>query len=302
MEARLEVLGSEEPEPRFRTGDTICAGLRAWEQLGDGRRTECWLAWSERLWSHVVVKLPRPDHLHDARTRAGLAREACTLERLRHPSIQRLLADAHRDPLAHLVLEYVEGPTLETLVEDEGPLMPGDVIRVGMQIASALHHVHGRGMVHLDLTPANIVLRDGRAVLMDLDVAREAGETDSSPRGTPAYMAPEQCRLAPHSPPMDLYALGAVLYELATGRQPFPQDEGDRDEYPQLTRSPIPVRTLEPSVPMALEVVVHALLERDLRRRPQTALEALGLLAAALPDDEEPLWPQFVGRLLERRR
>src|SRR5438067_1479844 len=118
-----------EAPPRFEGGDRICPGLYARERLGTGRLTECWLAWSMPHCSHVVVRLPRLERLGDERAPRRLAREARTLRRLAHPAIQRLLADGHRDPVPHLVLEYVDGPTLADLLDTEGPLTPGDVVR-----------------------------------------------------------------------------------------------------------------------------------------------------------------------------
>ncbi|HXM56146.1 MAG TPA: serine/threonine-protein kinase [Candidatus Dormibacteraeota bacterium] len=292
--------------PRFEAGDHICADLYAWEQLGDGRRTECWLAWSERRWSHVVVKLPRAEHALNPRAARGLAREAQTLRRLAHPAIQRLLEDAHAEAPPHLVLEYVEGPTLDMLVEEEGPLAAGDVVRIGMQLAACLHHVHGEGLAHLDVTPGNVALRDGRAALLDFDIARDIGTPGppDRPHGTPAYMAPEQCLREPCHPAMDLFALGGVLYEVATGRPAFDMaavSEESEDAFPQLAHAPVRARAVRPSLPVAADDAIHALLERDPARRPQTALEALRLLAGALPAGEEPLWPDFVDGLLAGR-
>jgi serine/threonine-protein kinase len=294
------------PEPRFRAGDHVCADLYAWEQLGDGRRTECWLAWSERRWSHVVVKLPHAEQVENPRAARGLAREARTLRRLAHPSIQRLLGDAHADPggTPHLVLEYVEGPTLDMLLEEEGPLVAGDLLRVGMQLAACLHYVHGEGLVHLDLTPGNVTLREGRAVLLDFDIARDAGSPGppDRPHGTLAYMAPEQCRREPAAPGMDLFALGAILYELATGRPAFGGDgDAEAGEYPQLVGTPPPACDVRPDLPAPASGAIHALLEPDAGRRPASALEALRLLSGALPAGEEPAWPDFVDRLLAVR-
>jgi len=287
--------------PRFRPGDSICPGLFAWELLGDGHRTECWLAWSVPLWSHVVVKLPREEHLHEPRTAARLGREGRTLRRLQHPAIQRLLDDAHRASLPHLVLEYVEGPTLDTLTDEEGPLTPGEVVRVGMQLAACLHYVHGQGLVHLDLKPGNVALREGRAVLLDFDIARPAGQPapPGAAHGSRGYMAPEQCQRAATDNRMDLFALGTVLYELATGERAFrSEDAVPGCEYPQLLTRPMRARVCRPSVPVDLDLVIHALLEREAKLRPQSALETLRMLAEALPDGEDGTWPPFVDRLM----
>lgn len=290
---------SSDEVPQYRTGDAIGPGLFAWEQLGDGRRFESWLAWSVPHWSQVVVKLPRQEFRADAGTARHLGREARLLRRLSHPAIQVLLEDAHRGPVPHLVLEYVEGPTLAMLIDESGPQNPADVVRIGIQLASCLHFVHGAGVVHLDLKPGNVALRNGQAVLLDFDIARLAGRPAPAGRahGTRAYMAPEQCQRAVTDCRMDLFALGTVLYELATGEAAFVAGRDGR-EFPQLLERPARARALRPGLPPEVDAVIHALLERDPDRRPPTAMEALRLLSEALPAGEERPWPAAAGAAL----
>ena len=144
----------------------------------------------------------------------------------------------------------------------DGPMSAGDVIRIGMQVAAALHYLHGRRLVHLDLKPANLILRDGRAIIIDLGFAETTGyqRPSSRPRGSPPYMAPEQCRCQPVAPAMDLFALGAVLYEVATGDPAFETapDPGE-DEYPQLRSQARPAH--QSGVVKPLSAVIDALLE-----------------------------------------
>src|SRR5947209_232034 len=144
----------------------------------------------------VVLKLPRPDLVADPPARADLANEARVAAGLAHPGVQRLYAAAvHADP-PHLLFEYVEGPTLEDSVAREGPLDPVDVVLLGMQLAGTLRYLHGRHVVHLDVKPSNVCLRDGRPVLIDFGIARPAGTTrpPGAPVGSAPFMAPEQCR------------------------------------------------------------------------------------------------------------
>jgi serine/threonine protein kinase len=288
--------------PRFCPGDPIRPDLLACAALGHRQWTESWLAWSLPHWSHVVVKLPREEHTGAPRVARQLGREARMLTRLSHSAVRRLLADAHGDPVPHLVLEYVEGPTLAALLREEGPLAPGDVVRLGTQLASCLHFVHGRGIVHLDVRPDNVVLRDGRAVLLDFDLARPVGRPQPARRlpGSWRCLAPEGCLGAPADPRMDLFALGAVLYEVATGLPPFRAEDSARGwKQPQLLTVPPRARVLHPALPADVDVVIHALLEREVGRRPENAHETLRLLTAALPLGEEPAWPPYVDELLQ---
>jgi serine/threonine protein kinase len=288
------------PAPRYLAGERICPGLLARERLATGRRCETWLAWSVPLWSQVVVKLPRDELVDDISSVRHLQREARLLGGLSHPGIQRLLEDAHWHPVPHLVLEYVEGPTLESMLEDEGALPPAEVIRVGMQVGACLHYRHGEGLAHLDVKPSNVVVREGRTVLLDLDIAQKLGQPAprGRPHGTRPYMAPEQCQRQPVDLRMDLFALGAVLYELATSRPAFVSDESADGSYPQLAaRAPRAV-ALAPTLPRSLDLAIHSLLEPDPESRPQTALDALRLLAAALPGGEDGTWPGVVDSVL----
>jgi len=236
----------------------------------------------------VAVKLPRAELMDHLPTARRLGREARTLRRLSHPAIQRLLEDEHWRPVPHLVLEHVEGPSLDQLLADSGPPGPRDLVRTGAQIASCLHYLHGRELVHLDLRPESVVLHDGRAVLIDLGSARPAGGPRPPRRAAgQSCAAPEQRRGEPADTRMDLYALGALLYQLATGVPALAADPGGAPARPPR------VRTRRPSLPAGVERVVQALLQPDPARRPPSALAALRLLAAALPD-AEAVWPGVV--------
>lgn len=294
-----------EPEERFRPGDEIVPGTFAAALIGDGRRCESWLAWSTELWSPVVVKLPLASQLDNPRSARRLSEEAAILDRLRHPAVNRLLADRHDHPIPHLVLEYVEGPNLDDVLEEHGALAPADAIRLGMQIACALHHVHGRGLVHLDIKPANVILRDGRAVVIDFDIARPIGDPapPGQAQGTVGYMAPELWRKLPFSPAMDVFALGALLYEAVTGVRAFPAGSGPTagGHSPELPLRPRRPRHLRPELLPALDEAISLMLSHSLRRRPRTAVDALRLLDAALPAGEDALWPEWASTLLDRR-
>jgi serine/threonine protein kinase len=268
----------------FDPGAPLAPGLRAWALLGDGPRCETWLAWDTARWSPVAVKLPHPGELGRGRAEAVLARELEVARGLAHPGVQRLLgASLDADP-PYLVFEYVEGPTLDHVLDEDGPMDEVDVLLVGLQLAAALHYLHGHGLVHLDVKPGNAVLRDGRAVLIDLGIARPVGAPPAPGRvrGTPPYMAPEQAARAPAAPSMDLFGLGAVLHELATDRRPTPRHRtAGPDEGPG--------------------TVVHRLLQADPADRPPTALAVLADLAGALPArlaEEDQPWPPWVDGLL----
>ncbi len=281
-----------------RAGDELVPGLRAWTLLGDGRRCETWLAWCAHRWAPVAVKLPRPDQVNP-KARQALAREARSVRLLAHTSIQRLLEARLDGRVPHLIFEYIEGPTLASLLDEHGPVAAGDAVRLGLQVGAVLHYLHGLGVAHLDVKPQNVAVREGRAVLLDFDLARPVGQRDGRGqlRGSPPYMPPEQIARAPATPAMDLFALGATLYEAVTDRLAFDavrSSGGTR--YPQLAGPPPAIRSFNSRIPARLEVAIAALLAPDPADRPPTAAAAMELLARALPRGEPGLWPKWVSR------
>jgi serine/threonine protein kinase len=229
--------------------------------------------WSEARWSRCVVKTLRPDRRDDRRARAQLLREGRRLRELTHPHMVRVWEVHPGDPPA-VVMETLTGQTLSHLI-DTSPraLRPAEVAMLGLHLVSALHHLHGAGLLHLDLKPSNVVAEAGRAVLFDLSVARPPGHMAAG-RGTWCYMAPEQARGGRIGAAADVWGLGAVLFEAATGEAAFTDEETDR---PQLRAPAPPTRSLR-RVPAALAGIIDACLapapaDRPSLREVRTALE-----------------------------
>jgi eukaryotic-like serine/threonine-protein kinase len=292
----------------FAAGQALVPGLLAWTRLGDGPRCETWLAWDVARWSPAAVKLPLPATLRAGRGLAALRPELEAAADLAHPGIQRLLDSSLEGPLPYLEFEYVEGPTLDAAVEDDGPFHPIDVVLTGMQLTAALGYLHRRGLVHLDVKPGNVVLRDQRPVLIDFGFASRAGDPPrpGRVRGTPAWMAPEQIAREPAAPSMDLFALGATLFELATGESAFePADEGaELERWPQLSPDRgAQRRALGRTVGPRLAALIGGLLALDPADRPATAGEVLLALDEALPPEAaaERFWPGWATPALTAR-
>jgi serine/threonine protein kinase len=262
-------------------GSELPGGYRAWDRLGVGLRCETWLVWSVPLWCPAVLKLPRPHQVAHPRAARSLGREVAALEGNPHPALPRLYRDGTAAELPHIVIEYVDGPTLEEELGVNGPLEEPEVALLGAQLLTGLLALHHRGIAHVDVKPANVVLRDMRPVLIDFGSARRIG-TPQPPRrpvGTPGYAAPELEDCAPITAGMDHYALGATLREALTGQLAFDPATGP-------ARSP---RLVGAS---ALTRLVGALLEPNPADRPSTA-EALTTFAGAVPADLRP-WPVWV--------
>jgi serine/threonine protein kinase len=265
---------------KLAEGDEIAPGRHALRLLGGGRRHEAYLAWDDALHAPVVAKLLRPAAVDDAAARAALAAEGELLRALAHPLLVRAFDTRLAGPRPHLVLEYVEGPRLSTLIRRYG-LSLEQLLPLGLDVARVLRFLAAAGVVHLDVKPGNVVM-DGRPRLIDLSVARRLVDLGrlTAPVGTDPYMAPEQCEVARFGrlgPATDVWGLGATLYEGLTGSPPFPPD-GER--FPQLRHPPAP---LGRRVPPRLGELVLACLERDPARRP--SLDAAEAVLQALVDD-----------------
>jgi serine/threonine protein kinase len=198
-------------------GTELVPGFVAHAELGGGHRCSSWLCWSTRHMAFVTVKAIRPQQIGHPRARAAIRREAAILRELAHPAIPRLLDAAPDAPRPYLVTEFVEGPTLSAAADEDGPWAAEDVACLGVQLACALHYLHTvAGLVHLDVKPSNVVLRDGRPILLDFGTASSVGmPAPAGPaRGTRGYMAPEQLQCRPASPGMDVHALGVTLTRL----------------------------------------------------------------------------------------
>jgi tetratricopeptide (TPR) repeat protein len=211
-----------------------------------------------------------------------LLREAEAAARLAHPNLVTLFDVGHCDRGPYLVLELLQGTTLADRLE-EGPIPPGEAVRIAVHVARGVAHAHGHGVVHRDLKPANVFLcGDGQVKVLDFGLAHAFGQprTDG---GTPAFMAPEQWRGAPEDERTDVFALGLLLYRMLAGEHPFPA--GDRGEALQRPgRAP----ALEvPEVP-GLGALVARMLAKDPVDRPRDGGAVLARLEGLRFRDAPP--------------
>jgi serine/threonine protein kinase len=202
-------------------GCELPGGTFGIDRLGVGHRCETWLVWSVALWAPAVLKAARPHQIRHPRAVKSLRRETAALSGNLHPAVPRLLADGTDEAIPHILVEYVDGPTLADELEDNGLLTAPEAALLGAQLLPALMALHHRGLAHLDVKPDNVVLRDGRPVLIDYGSARRLGSEQPAghPVGTEGYASPAQEACEPVSAAMDLYSLGRTLAE-ACGELP----------------------------------------------------------------------------------
>lgn len=199
------------------------------EEIGSGSTATVWRARDSKSGREVAVKRFHPHLLTDPLARQRIEEEATAASRVSHPAIISAVERiGGRDDLA-LVFPYVEGTTLAKRLAGDEPMEPRDAASIALEVADALATAHEAGVVHRDVKPANILLgADGQTRLLDFGISRAFDEADPAQLtgagmaiGTLPYMAPEQLAAAPPTPASDVYALGAVLYEMLAGRRPY---------------------------------------------------------------------------------
>ena len=273
----------------------VIGSFEVLSHLGSGGMGEVYRARDRRLGRDVALKFLTPALAPDTEARDRLRREALAASALNHPHICTLHDIVDDDGRPVLVMEIVEGEPLNAVIPKEG-LPIETVIRYGEQLADALAHAHAHGIIHRDLKPANIMVTpDGRAKVLDFGIARQMRAADlaavtqdhtaltdaGSIAGTLRYLAPEVLAGQPADARSDIWALGVVLYEMATGMRPFEGSTGLALTGAILHESmaPLPAR-----VPGTLRTILRKCLAKEPSQRYQSAAEIRAVLEMARPD------------------
>src|SRR5512140_1219114 len=256
--------------------------------LGAGGMGEVYRARDTRLERDVAVKVLPANLSSDPSLRQRMEREAKAVSKLSHPHICTLHDIGHQDGVDFLVMEYLEGETLEQRLQ-KGPLPPEQTLRYAAQVADGLAKAHKLGITHRDLKPANVMLTKSGAKLMDFGLAKESGPaplaaalTEMTAQqakltsegmivGTFQYMSPEQLEGKEADARTDIFALGEVIYEMATGKPAFSGKSRASLIAAILTTEPTPITQAQPIAPAALERVVQRCLAKDPDERWQSA-------------------------------
>ena len=243
----------------------------------------------------VAIKLLSPHLASNGAARQRFLREAKAAAAVVHDNVIAIHGVDEFAGLPYLVMPYCRGTTLEKRVRDAGPMNLREILRVGLQTARGLAAAHAQGLVHRDVKPANILLEDGveRVRITDFGLARAADDASLTVTGllagTPHYMSPEQALGKPLDARSDLFALGAVLFTLATGKPPFRAESSHAVLRMVTDVEPADVRLANPDMPAWLAAIIGRLLAKDPAARFSSATEVAGMLEACLAHVNDPL-------------
>ena len=255
-------------------------------EIGAGGMATVYLADDVRHGRQVAVKVLRPD-IAEVVGADRFLREIEIAASLTHPNILALYDSGERNGVLFYVMPFIEGETLRERMEREGPLPIPDAIRLLRQIVDALDHAHRRGVIHRDIKPENVLLSGTHAFVADFGIARAVESVEDEARlttlgvavGTPHYMAPEQAIADPEADGRaDLFAAGAVAYEMLTGRPPFDGATTRGVLTAVLTETPEPPQARRDAIPEQLGALVVQCLQKDAADRPQSARAILSRL------------------------
>jgi eukaryotic-like serine/threonine-protein kinase len=269
------------------------------ESLGRGGMAEVYKAWDQQRATHLALKVLRQDLAQDNIFLRRFRREAETLKKLQHPNIVRFYGIDREETLVFMLMDYIEGITLQTkLFTNEGRFLDqGLVDKIIRSMCSALHFAHQMGLVHCDIKPANIMIDDSQKILLtDFGIARmtDAATSTMVGFGTPAYMAPELVRGMDPTPQSDVYALGVVLYEMATGgERPFTGERSnttgmtsEKIRWEHMNLSPPPPTQYNPTLSPPMEALILKSLSKNPAERFHSTLEFLNAFDRILSGDK----------------
>ena len=302
-QAKLLAKGHGEPAAYFLNQYKIM------ERVGRGRMAGVYRA-VHALGQVVAIKVLPPSRAENPHTLARFQREARLALRLQHPNVVRTFQVGQANDLYYLVMELLEGETLEETLQRRKRLPPGEAVRLVHQALTGLQHIHELGLVHRDLKPANLMLvpapvkekpdttAEATLKILDIGLGRQLFEEESSEGadrldltmtgvilGTPDYLVPEQASDARTIDiRADIYSLGGVLYHLLTGQPPFPDTNLIKQMVRHATETPKPLRQFNPAIPDGLQQIINYMLAKDPGQRyatPERASQALQMFLLA---------------------
>jgi len=266
------------PVQELTTGSTFASRYQIIEELGKGGMGKVYKVFDADIKEKVALKLLKPEIASDKETIERFSNELKYARKISHRNVCRMYDLGKAEGTHFITMEYVSGEDLKTIIQMTGSLTIGATLSIGKQVCDGLAEAHSLGIVHRDLKPQNIMIdKGGNAKIMDFGIARsirEKGITGPSVLiGTPEYMSPEQAEAKEVDHRSDIYSLGIILYEMATGRVPFEGDTALSIAMKHKGEIPKNPKQFNPNIPEDLSGVILRCLEKDKANRYQTATE-----------------------------
>lgn len=249
------------------------------ELIGSGGMANVYKALCHRLNRYDAVKIMRDETAQNEEFRKRFRAESQAVAMLSHPNIVSVYDVSHSDDVEYIVMELIDGITLKEYLRQKGAIAPSEALDFTMQIAKALEHAHGKGIIHRDIKPQNIMLlKNGMIKVADFGIAElqnDIEESNGETVGSVHYIAPEQARGAAPDARSDIYSLGIVMYEMLTGRLPYVGDTDVEVAVKHMNTVPVSPREIVPEIPEELERICLKAMDADIDARYQTAGELL---------------------------
>ena len=259
------------------TGRTLSNRYLIGERVGIGGMAEVYQGQDSVLGRTVAVKIMLPQYAEDSTFVARFKQEAAAAANLQSPYIVNVYDWGQDSDTSFIVMEFVRGSDLKTAIQQRGPINQRKVAEIGSQVCQALSVAHGLDIIHRDIKPQNIMIQpDGNVKVMDFGIARAKNSVKtktSAVLGTAHYISPEQAQGKELSPASDIYSLGVVLYEAATGQLPFDGPDAVSVALKQVQEQPAPPHEVNPAIDANLEAIIMKAMSKDPRERFTTARE-----------------------------
>src|SRR5215472_4492363 len=287
-------------------GQVVAGRFQILEILGIGGMGAVYKAYDRDIDRIIALKCIRPELSNNPEIVQRFTQELLLARQISHKNVIRIFDVRDSGGLKFITMEYLEGRDLGSLMEERGKLPAPEAVAIMRQACSGLAEAHAEGVVHRDLKPNNIMVeKNGRVVVMDFGIARaqENRLTQTGAiLGTFQYMSPEQAKGEKADARSDIFTVGIILYELLTGKSPYPSDTSIASLLKRTQEAAVPPSTLDSGVPGAINAIVCKCLERELTRRYQSVEELLGDLEAWEQGRTASQLPSRLGGQAQRRR
>ncbi|HHX13057.1 MAG TPA: Stk1 family PASTA domain-containing Ser/Thr kinase [Clostridiales bacterium] len=283
----------------LKSGMIISDRYEIVDKVGSGGMADVYKAKDQRLSRFVAIKVLKPEYSSDRSFVNKFRGEAQSAAGLSHPNIVNVYDVGEDSGLYYIVMELVEGITLKRFIEKKGKLEVKEAVGITIQIAQGMEAAHNNNIIHRDIKPQNIIIsREGKVKVTDFGIAKASNSNTitSNAMGSVHYLSPEQARGGYSDEKSDIYSLGVSLYEMLSGKVPFAGDNTVSVALLHIQGDAVPLREIEPDIPVSLEKIVQKCMQKRSERRYHSASELIADLkkAIAYPDGEFVQIPAYV--------